>query len=157
MISPTGAILTLEADVAFALDEVGIERGATQVLFDAPPIIEQRHAEGGPSRTYELSITNEPCVVEYAVNRDQAKLLIRMEQLSASQVATIETLLGAGGLVTVKLKPGVSTTNTCAFGPRIEHRFEPYNGPYPESDKTGGALTSVLTTYRVTLSLLRLD
>lgn len=143
--------------MAFALDEVGIERGATQVLFDAPPIIENRHAEGGPSRAYEIAITNEPCVVEYVVSRDQAKLLIRMEQLTAAQVATIETLLWAGGLITVKLKPGDATTNTCAFGPRTEHRFEPYNGPYPESDKTGSALTSVLTTYRVTLSLLRLD
>jgi hypothetical protein len=143
--------------VAFTNDQYGIERGATQVLFNTPPIIEERHAEGGPSRTYELAITNEPCVVEYAVNRNQAKLLIRMEQLSASQVATIETLLWSGGLVTVKLKAGVATTYTCAFGPRSEHRFEPYNGPYPEGDKTGSALTPVLTTYRVTLSLLRLD
>ena len=146
---------TLEDDVAFELAEVGIERGATQVLFDAPPIIEDRQAEGGPSRAYELAITNNPCVVEYATTQDKAKLKIRMEQLTAAQVATIETLLGAAGVVTVKLKPGDATTLTCGFGPRTEHKFQPYNGPFPESDKTGGTLTPVLTAYKVTLSLLR--
>ena len=141
--------------MAFELAEVGIERDTTQVLFDAPPIIEDRHLEGGPSRSYELAITNNPCVVEYAVSQDKAKLKIRMEQLTAAQVATIETLLGASGVVTVKLKPGVATTITCGFGPRSEHKFQPYNGPFPESDKTGAALTPVLTAYKVTLSLLR--
>ena len=141
--------------MAFELAEVGIERDTTQVLFDAPPIIEDRHKEGGPSRSYELAITNNPCVVEYAVSQDKAKLKIRMEQLTAAQVATIETLIGASGIVTVKLKPGVATTITCGFGPRSEHIFQPYNGPFPESNKTGGALTPVLTAYKVTLSLLR--
>jgi hypothetical protein len=142
--------------MAFAIGEVGIERDTTQVLFDAPPIIEDRHAEGGPSRVYELAITNNPCVVEYATSQDKAKLKIRMEQLTAAQVATIETLLADAGVVTVKLKPGDATTLTCGFGPMAEHSFKPYNGPFPESDKIGGTLTPVLTAYKVTLSLLRL-
>jgi len=142
--------------VAFAIGEVGIERDATQVLFDAPPILESRHEEGGPSTAYELAITNNPCVVNYAVTQDQAKLRIRMEQLTAAQVATIETLFGTSGPVTVKLKVGNATTITCGLGPRSEQIFTPYNGPYPEGDKTGAVLTPVLTTYKVTLSLLRL-
>ena len=48
--------------MAFAIGEVGIERDATQVLFDAPPIIESRHREGGPTRAYELAITNDPSI-----------------------------------------------------------------------------------------------
>ena len=58
--------------------------------------------------------------------------------------------------MTVKLKVNDATTITCSFGPRAEQIFEPYNGPFPEGDKTGSALTNVLTAYRVTLSLLRL-
>jgi hypothetical protein len=143
--------------MAFTDAQVGIERGATQVLFATPPIIEDRHNEGGPTRAYELAITNNPCVVDYSVNQDKAFLKIRMEQLTAAQVATIETLLGATGPVIVKLKPGVSTTITCAFGPRGMHDFSLYNGPIPESDKTGAALTPVLTAYKVTLFLLRLE
>jgi hypothetical protein len=141
--------------MAFAIGEVGIERGATQVLFDAPPIIEDRHLEGGPSRVYEIAITNNPCVVEYATNQNKAKLRIHMEQLTAAQVATIETLIAAAGVVIVKLKPGDATTLTCGFGPKAEHKFLPYNGPFPESDKVGGTLTPVLTAYKVILSLLR--
>jgi hypothetical protein len=142
--------------MAFAIGEVGIERNGTQVLFNAPPIIEERHAEGGPARAHELAITNNPCVVEYAVSQDKANLMIRMEQLTAAQVATIETLIGASGPVTVKLKVGDATTITCGFAHRSEHSLEPYNGPYPEGDKAGATLTPVLTTYKVTLSLLRL-
>jgi hypothetical protein len=142
--------------MAFLLSEVGIERGATKVTFNAPPIIEERHREGGPSRVYELSINNNPVVVDYALAQDKAYLRIRMEQLTAAQVATIESLMASSGLVTVKLKPGVSTTIVCAFGPRSEQSFEPYNGPYPESDKSGAALTPILTAYRVTLMLLRM-
>ena len=143
--------------MAFALGEVGIERDATQVLFDAPPIIEHRHREGGPTTAFELAITNTPCVVDFSVNQDKAFLEMRMEQLTAAQVATIETLMGATGPIVVKLKPGVATTIICAFGPRHLHNFKLYNGPIPESDKAGAALTPVLTAYKVTLFLLRLE
>lgn len=142
--------------MAFSINQVGISGGAETLLLDAPPIIEERHREGGPSRVYELSLANTPVVVDYATSQDKAYLKIRMEQLTAAQVATIESLMAAGGFVTVKLKPGVATTIVCAFGPRSEQSFEPYNGPYPESNKTGGTLTPVLTAYRVTLMLLRM-
>lgn len=142
--------------MAFLLNEVGIERGATKLLFSSPPIIEERHREGGPSVAYELSIDNTPVVVNYAISQDKAYLKIRMEQLTQTQVNTIEQLMGSTGLVTVKLKPGVTTTIVCAFGPRSEQSFEPYNGPYPESNKAGGTLTPILTAYRVTLMLLRM-
>lgn len=143
--------------MAFAIGEVGIERGATQVLFATPPIIERRHREGGPTTAYELAITNNPCVVDYAIDQDKAFLQIRMEQLVIAQVNLIETLMAATGPVVVKLKPGDATTITCAFGPRDMHKFQPYNKDYPESDKVGGTLTPVLTAYKVTLFLLRLE
>jgi hypothetical protein len=143
--------------MAFAIGEVGIERGATQVLFDAPPIIKDRHREGGPTTSFELAITNDPCVVDFAVGQDKAFLTIHMEQLAIAQVNLIETLMGATGPVEVKLKVGDATTITCAFGPREMHKFEPYNKDYPEGDKTGATLTPILTAYKVTLFLLRLE
>ena len=143
--------------MAFAIGEVGIERDATQVLFDVPPIIEDRHREGGPTTSFELAITNDPCVVDYAVDQDKAFLKIRMEQLAIAQVNLIETLMGATGPIVVKLKVGDATTITCAFGPRDMHKFEPYNKDYPEGDKAGATLTPVLTAYKVTLFLLRLE
>ena len=142
--------------MAFAIGEVGIERDTTQVLFAAPPIIEDRHMEGGPAVSYELSIANTPCVVNYVVEQDKAKLKIRMEQLTWAQVLVLDTLMNTSGPVTVKLTPGSATTITCAFAPRSEHSIEAYNGPHPESDKVGDPLTPILTTYKVTLSLLRL-
>ena len=143
--------------MAFAIGEVGIERGGTQVLFDAPPIIRQRHREGGPSTSYELAITNNPCVVDYALGQDKAFLEIHMEQLTIAQVTLIETLMATSGPVEVKLKVGDATTISCAFGPREMHKFEPYNKDYPEGDKAGATLTPVLTAYKVTLFLLRLE
>ena len=142
--------------MAFTEAQVGIERSATQVLFDAPPIIEDRDREGGPTTAYELAITNNPCVVDYSVSQDKAFLKIRMEQLTAAQVATINTLMGATGPIVVKLEAGTSATLTCAFGPRHMHKFVLYNGPIPESDKAGDPLTPILTAYKVTLFLLRL-
>lgn len=142
--------------MAFTESQVGIERDATQVLFDAPPIIMDRHMEGGPARSYEIAITNSPCVVEYKVNVDKAKLKIRVPQMTAAQMAILETLIGATGPVTVKVEAGTSATIVCGFGPRSEHQFLPYTGDYPDGDKTGGALPSTLTTYNATISLLRL-
>ncbi len=143
--------------MAFAIGEVGIERDATQVLFDAPPIIKDRHLEGGPTTAFELAITNDPCVVDYAVDQDKAFLKIHMEQLDIAQVNLIETLMATSGPIVVKLKVGDATTITCAFGPREMHKFVPYNKDYPDGDKTGATLTPVLTAYKITLFLLRLE
>lgn len=142
--------------MAFLINEVGIERGATQVLFDAPPIIMDRHLEGGPSVAYALAISNKPVSVHYHVSQDKAFLTIKMEQLTIAQVETIEALIGATGYIYVKLKPGDATVLQCTFGPRSKQKFFPYNKDYPESDKSGGTLTPVLTAYRVTLFLLRM-
>lgn len=142
--------------MAFAIDEVGIENSTTQVLFDAPPIIEDRHAEGGPGVAQERSIDNTPVVVQYQSGQNKAELKIRVEQLDRAQIDLIDALIDAGGLVTVKLKPNDATTIVCAFAARSEQQFEPYNGPYPESDKVGGTLTPILTAYRVTLMLYRM-
>jgi hypothetical protein len=143
--------------MAFNLSEVGIERGATQVLFNTPPIIDERHAESHQSTAYEIALPGNPVAVQFVKSQEKAFLRIRIEQATSSQVALIETLRATRGPVTVKLKPGDATTIACVFGPDSDQSFEPYNGAYPESDKTGSALPELLKTYRVSLTLLRLE
>jgi len=142
--------------MAFNLADVGIERGATQVLFNAPPIIEQRHAESNQDTSYEIAITGKPIGVQFVKSQAKAFLVLRWEQVTPAQVATLETLRDTRGLITVKLKPGDATTITCMFGKDSEQTFEPYTGAYPESDKTGSSLPDLMKTYRVRLTLLRM-
>ena len=142
--------------MAFNLEDVGIERGTTQVLFNHPPIIEQRHAESGQDTIYEVAIPGNPVVVQYVPSQAKIFLRLRWEQVTPAQVTTLETLRAGAGLVTVKLKPGSAATLSCMFGPDEEHSIEPYTGDYPESDKIGGALPDLMKTYRVSLTLLRM-
>ena len=142
--------------MAFNLDEVGIERDTTQVLFNAPPIIEDRHAESGQDTIYEVAIPGNPVAVQYVPSQAKIFLRLRWEQVTSAQVATLETLRGGAGLITVKLKPGDATTLTCVFGPDSEQEITPYTGCYPESDKTGSPLPELMKTYRVRLTLLRM-
>ena len=132
--------------MAFNLSDVGIERGATQVLFDHPPIIEERHAESAQDTSYEIAIDGSVVGVQFVKS-----------QTKATVVAGLETLRETRGAVTVKLKPGDATTITCLFGPDSMQEFTPYTGAYPESDKSGAALPNLMKTYRVKLTLLRLE
>lgn len=142
--------------MAFLIGDVGIERGATQLLFSHPPIIEMRHAESGQDTIYEVAVPGNPVGVQYASAQAKIFLRIRIEQVTPAQVATLETLRGASGLVEVKLTPGVATTLTCLFGPDDQQSIEAYTGDYPESDKVGGALPDLMKTYKVKLALLRM-
>lgn len=143
--------------MAFNINETGIEQGATQVLFDDPPIILDRHEEGGPDRVFEVAIPGNPIGVEYT--RDQAKTFerIRVRLMTAAQVATLETLIDGGGVMVVKLTPGSATTIQCLFGPRDEMDFHLYNEPIPNATPAGGTIPALLTQYRVDLLLLRLE
>ena len=144
--------------MAFALDEVGIEDigEVTQVLFDHPPIIEDRHAESGQDTIYEVAVPGNPVGVQYVPSQSKIFLRLRWEQVTSTQMATLETLRATAGPMTVKLKPGDATTLTCLFGPDADQDITPYTGDYPESDKTGGALPELMKTYKVRLTLLRM-
>ena len=144
--------------MAFNLADVGIEDAAetTQVLFAHPPIIEQRHAESGQDTVYEIAVPGNVVAVQYVPTQAKRFLWLRWEQVTSTQVATIETLRTTGGLMTVKLKPGDATTLTCVFGPDADQSITTYTGDYPESDKIGGSLPELMTTYKVRLTLLRM-
>jgi hypothetical protein len=136
--------------MAFAAGTTGIERGATQLLFDHAPKVVNRHGEGGPDRVVKVSIPRNPIVVEYAAAEDDTALVIRSELLTAVQAATLETLLRTAGTVEVKLDPSSATTITCVFGPRRPGDLEPIWGHYPEN------APSALTVWRCELVLYRM-
>ena len=143
--------------MAFNILETGIERGGTQVLFDDPPIILSRHEEGGPDRVHEVSIPGTPIGVEFTRSQDQAFLMIRVRLMTAAQIATLETLMGASGPVEVKLTPGSATTITCLFASRGEDDFFLFNDAIPNATPAGGAIPALLTQYRLDLKLIRLE
>ncbi len=143
--------------MAFAINDTGLERDVVQVVFDDPVIIESRHEEGGPDRVYDVAIPGNPVGVEYARTQDQAFFRIRARLVDAADVAILETLLAGSGPVVFKPKAGDAGTVTCLFGERKDHEFELYNGPIPDAAADGSALSSLLTQYNVTLSLLRLE
>lgn len=143
--------------MAFTINQTGIERGATQLLFPDPPIILSRHMEGGPDRVYDLAINGKPVGVEYTRAQDQAFLLIRLRLLDAVQVATLEDLMSDSGAVEVKITPGDATVITCIFGPRSEQVFHLFNDPIANAQPDGSPLHATLTQYRVDLFLIRME
>jgi len=142
--------------MAFQLSEVGIERGAVQVLFANPPIIVERHAESGQGTIYEVAVPGNPVAVQYTPAQPKIFLRLRWEQVTDAQLVLLESLRAASGVVVVKLKPGVAATITCVFGPDEDQTITQYTGDRPESDKTGNALPALMKTSRVELTLLRM-
>ena len=143
--------------MAFNLPDVGIERDTTQVLFDAPPIIVERHKESGQDTVYEISVPGSPVAVQYVPSQAKQFLALRWEQVTSVQLATLEILRGAAGPVTVKLKPGDAATLVCVFGPDSMQTITQYTGERPESDRLGGALPELMKTSKVELTLLRMS
>lgn len=143
--------------MTLGINDTGIYRGATELVFPDPPIILTRHLEGGPDRVYDLTLPGIPVGVEYTRTQDQAFIRLRLRLLTAAQVATLETLMGGSGTVEVKLTPGTTTEITCVFGPRSEQEFFLYNEPVPDAQSDGTALDPLLTQYRVDLFLIRME
>ena len=143
--------------MTFNLADVGIERDATQVLFNAPPIITDRHEESGQSTIYEIALPGNPVVVQYVLAQPKVFLRLRWEQVTDAQLAVLDTLRSGSGPVTVKIKPGDASTLTCMFGPDADQEITQYTGDRPESDKIGGALPELMKTSKVVLTLLRMS
>ena len=143
--------------MAFNLPDVGIERGVTQVLFANPPIIVERHSESGQDTIYEVAVPGNPIAVQYTPAQAKIFLRLRWEQVTDAQLVLLESLRAASGVVVVKLKPGVATTITCAFGPDSEQSITQYTGDRPESDKIGGVLPALMKTSKVELTFLRME
>lgn len=142
--------------MAFGINDTGIERGATQLLFPDPPILMDRHAEDAPDAAFEVAIPGNPVVVVY--NRDQQRtfLHLRLRLLDAADITTLQALWAGSDPVTVKLTPGDATTILCMFGPRADQKLLPYNDDYATGQPDGSPVDPLLQQYHAELLLLRL-
>jgi len=91
--------------MSFEEGETGIERGATQLLFDFPPTVLKRYANAGLRRVLEVSLANTPIVTEFDEDQESPTLEIEVPYLSSTQRDTLLTLAGAAGPVEVKTDP----------------------------------------------------
>lgn len=138
--------------MSFAVGETGLERGATKLVFDHAPKTVNRNAEAGPDRVVAVSLNRNPIVVEYAATEDPSRLVLRSELMTEAQVATLQTLRGSAGVVTVQLDPtGVDPTFYAVFGPDDEQTVEPILGAYPEN------APDRLKQWRAELTLYRME
>lgn len=121
--------------MAFAIGEVGFERGATQVLLDANLRIMNRFQDQGPERIDTKSLGGRSIGVEYIQSTDDRELRVASEKVTEAQATTIRTLLNGTGPLTVKPTAGDATEYTVAF--TAEHELEPLIGHYTEAAPTG--------------------
>jgi len=142
--------------MAFTINQTGLERGGTQLIFDDPPILINRHEEEAADAAYAVAIGGEPITTQF--NRTQAKsfLRLRLRLVVGADVGTLETLMKGAGPVTVKLTPGDSATILCMFGPRSEQAVIPYNEDFATGKSDGSAVDPIFTQYKAELFLLRL-
>jgi len=126
--------------VSFTNDQVGIERGATQLLLSREPRVLSRNAEGGVERAVAMGISGLAFVTEYAQSQTRRELRLALENLTAAKMSTLRTLLDAAGAVVVKTATGTATTQTCSFGAREDQVLEPIIGAY--TDNAPAAITA---------------
>ena len=132
--------------MSFTDAQVGIERGATQLLFEREPVV-LKDKPDLPPRAMAISLSGTPISVEFITAQDERNLYIVVEFLSKADTSTLFSILRGTGPVTVKIEAGVSTTLTCTFAP--DQGVEPVNARgYPESTATE------MIGYRATLHLL---
>ena len=142
--------------MAFAINETGIERGATKLVFESAPIINDRHAEEPADAVFAVAITGAPITVQYIRTQNKTFLYFHVRLVSGADVDTLNTLMGGVGPVTVKLTPGDATVILCMFGPREDQDVTPYNGDYATGKADGSAVDPILTQHYADLFLLRL-
>lgn len=133
--------------MAFANDEVGLERGATQLLLDRAPRVLNRFQEGGPVRATAVSLTGTPISVEFHQEQDERELPLALENMTEAQTSTLRTLLNGVGPLIVKIAYSTSDTITCSIK---EHTITPIIGHYPENAPTQ------IRAHRAELVLLRM-
>lgn len=130
--------------MAFTNDQIGFERGATQLLLDREPRHFNRYNRSGPARDSTQAITGKPITVEYSQDAGEWIVELALEQLTDAKSAVLRTLADTPGPLTAKWTAGVSTTYTVTIN-RIE--FDPIIGHFPDGAPTG------LRYHRVELEL----
>lgn len=120
--------------MAFTVDEVGFERGATKVVLDGNLRIMNRFQNQGPERIDTPSIGGSSIGVEYLQDTDDRELHVRSEKITEAQATTIRALLNGTGPLTVKPTAGDATEYSVLF--TRNHDLEPIIGHYTEAAPT---------------------
>ena len=142
--------------MAFTSTQTGIERGGTQLLFPAPPILGLRHQQSCVTRTIGYSIVGNALLTEWDTDENEPLILVSLVHLTAAQVATLNGLEEASGACTLKVDPTSSATISVMWAPREMQSYEPIIGHYPEGTAGGAALSTLLTPWRADLTFVRL-
>ena len=133
--------------MAFANDEVGLERGATQLLLDREPRVRKRYQEGGPVRATAVSLPGTPISVEFRQDQDERELPLALENMTDAQATTLRTLLNGVGPLIVKIAYSTSDTITCTVK---SHDITPIIGDHTEN------APAQIRAHRAELVLLRM-
>jgi len=120
--------------MAFALDEVGFERGATKLaLSECNPVILDRYSLGSTHRmTLLIPVLTEAETATLKTLLGENPRAETVGLTGESVVAEWITTPDGSGPVTVKLDPTAADTYTCAF--RDGWEITPIIGPYSETD-----------------------
>ena len=130
--------------MAFTNDQIGFERGATQLLLDREPRHFNRYNRSGPVRDSAQAITGKPVTVEYVQEAGEWVIELALEKVTDAKASTLRTLADTAGPLTAKWTLGVSTTYTVTINRIL---FDPIIGHYPDGAPTG------LRYHRVELEL----
>ena len=115
--------------MAFTNDQVGFERGATQLLLDREPRHLNRYNRSGPARTTTKSITGKPITVAYTQIDGEWTFELALEKLTDAKTTVLRTLADSGEPLTVKTTAGVATTYTAAIS---KIKIDPIIGPFTD-------------------------
>jgi hypothetical protein len=145
--------------MSFTTAQTGIETydGVTQLLFPHPPVILERFAEGKVARAHAVTITGKNISVQWAGVQDKLSLRIKVRTLTAANMATLEAIRDAVGLVYVKLAAGVATTYLCALMNDEDQKWVPMVADHPETKTDGSAVDTVFLVYETEIALLRME
>lgn len=145
--------------MSFGSTETGIETygGGTKLVFPHPPIIEERFADSAVGTVTAWSLSNTACVVQYHGLQARRMLRLFVRALTAAQMATLQTIRDAGGLVYVKLAATGSTTLLCAFAEESEQEWEPMIADHPETNAAGSDIPALLKVYEAHIVLARME
>lgn len=145
--------------MSFTTLQTGIETydAATKLIFPHPPIVEERFGESSVSTVVSWSIANTPCVVQYGGTQSRRLLKLFVRTMSATQMATLQTLRDTGGLMYAKITPGTTTTILCVFAPDDEQTWEPMIADHPEADAAGDDIPDIIKVYEAHIVLVRME
>jgi hypothetical protein len=138
--------------MAFTDDQVGLERGATQLLLAKAPKQPGRNQGGGPVRASTTSLPGSTITVEFTQQQNRRQLRLEIVFLTEAQAATLRTLIDGTGPVTVKVAPGTSDTIACTFTEDYEITELVDEGGYPDNAPAGNVRAS-----RAHIALNRLE